>query len=74
MTEFIEAPVPYIIGVSRKIWIECCLTRSEELASDVIVFEVDKDYMHVKEAMPPLPQPFGEHLLKKLSNLMEQKE
>ena len=43
MTEFIEAPVPYIIGVSRKIWSECCVTRSEELAADVIVFEMDRD-------------------------------
>ena len=74
MTEFIEAPVPYIIGVSKKVWSETCLVKVDELASDVIIFDVDNDQARIKEDMPPLPEPCAEMLIKTLKGIVDSRE
>ena len=37
--ECLEAPFPYIIGVSRKIWEDQCMMR--EFTDDIIIFDID---------------------------------
>lgn len=55
LVECLEAPFPYIIGVSRKIWEDHCLMR--EYPEDMIVFDLDNQekLSHIKEELPPLP-------------------
>jgi hypothetical protein len=37
--ECLDAPFPYIIGVSRKVWEDHCVMR--EFPDDVIIFDID---------------------------------
>jgi hypothetical protein len=40
LVDCLEAPFPYIIGVSRKIWEDHCQIR--EFPEDVIIYDIDK--------------------------------
>jgi hypothetical protein len=55
LIDCLEAPFPYIIGVSRKIWEDHCQMR--EFPDDIIIYDIDNDKMlnKVKEELPPLP-------------------
>lgn len=39
LVECLEAPFPYIIGVSRKVWDDWCVMR--EYPDDIIIFDID---------------------------------
>ncbi len=39
LVEFLEAPVPYLIGVSRKTWEQMGLIK--EYPSDIIIFDLE---------------------------------
>ena len=40
LIECLEAPFPYIIGISKKIWEDCCQIR--EFPDDIIIYDIDK--------------------------------
>jgi hypothetical protein len=40
LVECLDAPFPYVIGVSRRVWMDHCMTR--EFGDDVIVFDIDR--------------------------------
>ena len=40
LVECLDAPFPYIIGVSKKVWLEHCVMR--EFSDDLIIFDIDK--------------------------------
>ena len=42
LVECLEAPFPYVIGISRKIWEDHCVMREYPVDSDMIVFDLDK--------------------------------
>ena len=39
LVECLEAPFPYIIGVSRKVWDDWCVMR--EFPDEIIIFDID---------------------------------
>ena len=39
LVEILEAPFPYIIGVSRDVWLKHCVMK--ELPEDVIIFDLN---------------------------------
>lgn len=39
LVECLEAPFPYIIGVSRRVWDDWCVMR--EYPDDIIIFDID---------------------------------
>jgi hypothetical protein len=55
LVECLEAPFPYIIGVSNDVWEIHCATR--EYPDDIIIFDIDNQKLlnQVKEELPPLP-------------------
>jgi hypothetical protein len=57
LVECLEAPFPYIIGVSRKVWEDHCVMR--ESPDDIIIYDIDNQELlnKVREELPPLPQP-----------------
>jgi hypothetical protein len=40
LVECLDAPFPYIIGVSKKVWQEHCVMR--EFSDDLIIFDIDR--------------------------------
>lgn len=57
LVECLDAPFPYMIGVSRKVWEDHCVMR--EFPDDIIVFDIDNQEKlnWIREELPPLPQP-----------------
>ena len=55
LVECLDAPFPYLIGVSKQVWIDHCVTR--EFPDDVILFDVDRQEKlnWVREELPSLP-------------------
>lgn len=43
LIECLEAPIPYLIGVSRQIWNDYCVMK--EFPDDVIIFDIDNQSM-----------------------------
>jgi hypothetical protein len=52
LVECIEAPFPYIIGISRKIWEYSCVMR--EFPDDIIIYDIDNQELlnKVREELP----------------------
>ena len=74
MIDYLEAPFPYIIGVSKKIWEDICSIR--EYPDDIIIYDIDKQHLvrPLKEDLPPLPEPQASSVLKTLKSLLDMKE
>jgi len=73
LVDCLEAPFPYLIGVSRKIWEEYCSLR--ELQDDVIILDLDNNkILKYKENMPDLPYPYGDILQRNLYKHISDKE
>jgi hypothetical protein len=70
----LEAPFPYLIGISKKIWEEHCMMR--ELPNDIIIYDLDNDEILnlMKEELPPLPEPQSTILCKTLKELLYMKD
>jgi len=65
LVDCLEAPFPFFIGTSRKIWEELLAIR--ELPEDIIIYDIDKHiFLRNKDDLPPLAQPFGRKLVRQL--------
>jgi hypothetical protein len=55
LVECLEAPFPFIIGISRKVWDRYCVMR--EYTDDIIIFDIDNQLLlnNIREELPPLP-------------------
>ena len=55
LVDCLDAPFPYIIGVSRTVWENHCVMR--EYPDDVIIFDIDNQERvnWIREELPPLP-------------------
>ncbi len=54
MLEYVDAPVPFIIGVPRNVW-RLLKTRRDPLPSDIVVLDLDKDKLVGADSSPELP-------------------
>lgn len=70
MLDYIDAPVPYIVGVPRDIWKKIKKNRGRDLnwvPNDVSIFDIDKGQFKHKEKTQDLP----EKLVKSLRNTLQ---
>ncbi len=74
LVECLDAPFPYIIGVSRKVWEDHCVMR--EFPEDVIIYDIDNQERlnWIKEELPPLPQPQANILERSLRDLLDMRD
>lgn len=76
MVEFLEAPVPYLIGVSTHTWEH--IARVMEYPDDIIIFDLEsqerRKFLSSANDLPPLPHPYGEELLAEFRDIINRKE
>jgi hypothetical protein len=76
MVEFLEAPVPFLIGVSTKTWE--MIGSVKEFPDDIIIFDLETQQLKKIAAsavdIPELPKPFGEELLNEFREITNRKE
>ena len=57
--EFLDAPFPYIIGMSQDTWAEIKPSRWRALPDDIFVVDIETNKIQIKEPLPPLPPTFA---------------
>lgn len=58
MIDYLDTPMPYIIGVSESLWNKIFLTKWNEVSDDTIAFYIDTSLLMSKIDLPADPQPF----------------
>jgi hypothetical protein len=74
LVDCLDAPFPYVIGVSKRVWDDhCCSLR--EFPDDLIIFDVDRQERlnWVREEIPELPQPQANILHREIREVLEMK-
>jgi hypothetical protein len=57
LVEYIDAPIPYIIGIPRSVWREIKkLTNKQEILEDVVIFDIDKAEFIALSSTPEWPK------------------
>jgi len=67
MIDYIDAPLPYIIGIPRCIWEKVTQARIKSLPPDVAIYDIDKKKLIHKEKLPDLPK----EIVKRVNEAME---
>lgn len=74
MVEYIDAPMPYIIGVPRAIWKDIKKQRGDTIPTDLVIFDVDKNKLKCNEQIPDLPPKAAESVYATLLSIVDEKE
>ena len=70
MIDYMDSPVPYIIGISETIWNKIFMTKWNEASDDTVAFYVDTALIMSKIDIPTSPEPMTSILIHTLSDLM----
>jgi len=54
MLDYIDAPMPFIIGVPRYLW-QSIKTQRQAIPEDIIIFDIDNNITICNERLPDLP-------------------
>lgn len=70
LVDYLDAPVPYLIGVSKSTWDE--IGQIKEYPEDIIIFDLETQERKFipKFDIPELPTPFGDELLASFKELI----
>ena len=68
----LDAPFPFLIGVSTATWEEICSLK--DYPEEIFVFDMESQERKFKCDVPDLPQPYGDDLLAGLKDVMEKKD
>jgi hypothetical protein len=77
LIECLDAPFPYLIGVSRKVWEDHCVMREINDTGEVIIFDIDRQErlnLQWVDTLPVLPQPQANMLERSLREVLDMKE
>lgn len=55
MADYIDAPVPYVVGVSREIW-NSVKSKESVLAPEMAVYDMDERKLSTNEPLPAFPE------------------
>lgn len=72
MLEYIDAPMPFIIGVPKHLW--KTLKQREPFPNDIVVFDIDKNKLRCGEELPELPGKAAESVYAVLLSVMDERE
>jgi len=56
--DFLDAPFPYIIGMSQETWAELKPFKWSSLPEEIFVVDIEQNKTYLKEPLPPLPPTF----------------
>lgn len=77
MIDYIDAPMPFIIGVPREIWKKLKKERSTDLSwipTDVSILDIDKGSFKMQDTLPDLPASPIENAYNSLLEVLNESE
>lgn len=57
MIDYIDSPVPYVIGISETIWNKVFMRKWNEVSDDTVYFVIDTALLTSKIDLPNNPEP-----------------
>ena len=57
MIDYIDSPVPYIIGISESVWNKVFMRKWSEASDDTVYFVIDTALLTSKTDLPCSPEP-----------------
>ncbi len=57
MIDYIDSPVPFIIGIDEAIWTKVCMRKWPEVSDDTIYYAVESELINSKIDLPAAPEP-----------------
>lgn len=57
MVDYLDSPVPYVIGVNETVWNKIVLQKWGEVSDDTVAFFLDTGLMMTKLDLLPGPEP-----------------
>jgi hypothetical protein len=73
MIDYIEAPMPFIMGVPKHVWKNIKRQR-ENIPSDIIIFDIDKNKMTCNEKLPDFPPRAAEAVYSTMLTIVDDRE
>ncbi len=74
MLEYVDAPMPFIMGVPRYLWKVLKRQRAEAIPSEVVIFDLDKNKLTCDESLPDLPPKAAESVYATMLSIMDEKK
>lgn len=57
MIDYLDTPLPYLIGISSTIWNKIFITKWNEVSDDTIALDIDTELLMTKVDIPNPPEP-----------------
>ena len=73
MLEYIDAPMPFIMGVPKHLWKKIKEQR-DNIPSDIIVLDIDKNKLMYNEQLPELPPKAAESVYSVILSIIDERE
>lgn len=58
-SDFLDAPFPYLLGISQESWAELKPYKWRTLPDEIFVVDIESNKVQMKEPLPPLPPTFS---------------
>ena len=59
MIDYIDSPVPYIIGISDQVWNRMFMKKWNEVSDDTVCFVIETSLFTTKVDLPNPPEPMN---------------
>lgn len=74
MIDYLDVPMPYIIGISSNIWNKIFMNKWHELSDDTVAFDLDTEDFMPKLEIIERPEPMTTILIETLNDLYQRYE
>ena len=70
MIDYIDSPVPFIIGVEESVWNKVFMKKWPELSDDTVCFDLETELLNSKIDMPSPPEPMNSMIQSTLTEII----
>lgn len=74
MIDYIDSPVPYIIGINESIWNKMFMKKWNEVSDDTVCFIIDTALFTTKVDLPNPPEPMNSILNQTLIDILSKNQ
>ena len=73
MREYIDAPIPYIVGIPRDIWNQINSEKLSSFPPDVAIYDIDKMELTYDKILPNFPEKDIINIYNLMLNIVKEK-
>jgi hypothetical protein len=70
MIDFIDSPVPYIIGLDETVWNKVFMRKWAEISDDTVYYDMETELLNPKIDLPNSPEPMTTMLIQSLNEVI----